>query len=374
MKNQGTEQNNVVDETEQNGLLDFNWESEDDFTFGAEPESVKEEEELSEEEQEEKADPSEKEEELNFFNEDEEGDAEDDDSSDKTVEGSLYSDAFKDLKEHGIFKHVEVEEDEEISAERLIELQEQEYEIEMAQRLNSWASSDLDPDAQAFIKFKLQGGETKDFFSELEKSSDLPEGDINDVDFQDEIIRYQLRSEGDWSEDEIEDRLEYLESTGKKKDFAKRYDSKLEIEREKKKEKLLEKAKESKQISRQQEEDFKKAVKTTLSKTSEVNGFKFTPKEKDKYFDMLTKRDHKLAENKMVTGFQKKMGEILQDTEKLLLLTKLIDSDFDFSGFKKKVETNKVKQVKSNIQKRQSTKLGGFGSSTQGESLANLFD
>lgn len=353
----------------QNDLLAFNWEDDevDFFATGGEKTTTPVEEELKEEKPKEQL--KEELEEEEFFEESKMNKEETNIDSNN----SIYLDVLKDLKEQGIFKHIELEEDEDIDAERFAELQQEEYETEIAARLETWATQELDPDAQAFIKFKVQGGNTQDFFKEYSKSSDIPEGDIDDESYQDAVIRYQLKQEG-WSNDEIEDRLEYLEDSGKKKDFARRYDARVKEQIEKNREKLLKQAEEQRQKAKQIEDNFKASVKDALAEVNEISGFKISQQDKNRIYDLLTKRNFKLSENQMITGFQKKMGEILQDTEKLILLAKLIDSDFDFTEMKKQIETKKVKEVKSNLQKYQSSKPSGFGSSTQGRSLADLFD
>lgn len=354
----------------QNDLLAFNWEEgEDDFFATGEKKTTPPVKEEPKEVEPTEEKPKEEEPKEDFFEESKTKEKE----TDINVNSSIYLDVLKDLKEQGIFKHVELEEGEDIDAERFAELQQEEYDTEIAARLETWATQELDPDAQAFIKFKVQGGNTEDFFKEYSKSSDIPEGDIENESHQDAVIKYQLKQEG-WSNDEIEDRLEYLENSGKKKDFAKRYDAKLKEQIEKNKSKLLEQAEEQKQKAKQVEDNFKASVKDALSEVNEVSGFKISQQDKGKIYDLLTKRNFKLSENQMITGFQKKMGDILQDTEKLILLAKLIDSDFDFTEMKKQIETKKVKEVKSNLQKHQSSKPSGFGSSTQGRSLADLFD
>lgn len=354
----------------QNDLLAFNWEDDevDFFATGGEKTTTPVEEESKEVKSTEEK-PKEELKEEEFFEESKMNKEE----TDVDSNNSIYLDVLKDLKEQGIFKHIELEEGEDIDAEKFAELQQEEYETEIAARLETWATQELDPDAQAFIKFKVQGGSTQDFFKEYSKSSDIPEGDIDDESYQDAVIRYQLKQEG-WSNDEIEDRLEYLEDSGKKRDFAKRYDARVKEQIEKNKDKLLKQAEEQRQKAKQIEDNFKASVKDALAEVNEISGFKISQQDKNRIYDLLTKRNFKLSENQMITGFQKKMGDILQDTEKLILLAKLIDSDFDFTEMKKQIETKKVKEVKSNLQKYQSSKPSGFGSSTQGRSLADLFD
>ena len=368
-------------ETSQNGLMDFNWDESgaDSFfglnEFGEEPKPIEEKTpkpvvkttsppatETIEPDKEE----VEKQEELSFF--EEEGKT----KKESTADSTFYEDVYKDLKEAGIFKHIELEDGEELDADRLYELQQEEIEAEVTSRLNAWASQELDEDAKAFIKFKIQGGDTSEFFKTYQNTSEITLGDIEDEDYQDNLIRYQLQKEG-WDKDEIEDRLEFLTESNKKSKFAERYHDRLIKEQEKEKQALVKQAEEQKIRVKQQEEQFRASIKDTLDTNKEINGIKFTDKDKGNLINFLTKRE-KLEDGRVITGFQKKLSESFNDPKKIALLAKILNDDFDFSSFEKSAITKKTKEIKRNIEQRQSMRPTGSGSSSGANSLASLFD
>lgn len=378
----------IVD-TSQNDLLNFNWDAngEESFfglnEFGDETPSNEEKQKTpqatatpvqsddTDTDEPEKEKKSKKEEEkLSFFEEE----ADEDKSKEKTstADGSIYEDVYKDLKEAGIFKHVELEEDEELDADRFYELQQEEYDKEVEERLSTWATKDLDEDAQAFIKFKLQGGNTSEFFKTYQNTSEITLGDIEDEDYQDSLIRYQLQKEG-WDRDEIEDRLEFLTESNKKSKFAEKYHDRLVQEQEKEKQALVKQAEEQKTRARQQEEQFKTSIKETLDTNKEINGIKFSDKDKNGLINFLTKKE-KLEDGRVITGFQRKLSESFSDPKKIALLAKILNDDFDFSSFEKSAITKKTKEIKRNIEQRQSMRPSGSGSSSGANSLASLFD
>ena len=368
-------------ETSQNGLMDFNWDESgaDSFfglnEFGEEPKPIEEKTpkpvvkttsppatETIEPDKEE----IEKQEEVSFF--EEEGET----KKESTADNTFYEDVYKDLKEAGIFKHIELEDGEELDADRLYELQQEEIEAEVTSRLNAWASQELDEDAKAFIKFKIQGGDTSEFFKTYQNTSEITLGDIEDEDYQDNLIRYQLQKEG-WDKDEIEDRLEFLTESNKKSKFAERYHDRLIKEQEKEKQALVKQAEEQKIRVKQQEEQFRASIKDTLDTNKEINGIKFTDKDKGNLINFLTKRE-KLEDGRVITGFQRKLSESFNDPKKIALLAKILNDDFDFSSFEKSAITKKTKEIKRNIEQRQSMRPTGSGSSSGANSLASLFD
>ena len=367
-------------ETSQNGLMDFNWDESgaDSFfglnEFGEEPKPIEEKTPKSvvqttppptTETIESDKEEVEKQEESSFFEEDET-------KKESTTDNAFYEDVYKDLKEAGIFKHVELEDGEELDADRLYELQQEEIEAEVTSRLDAWASQELDEDAKAFIKFKIQGGDTSEFFKTYQNTSEITLGDIEDEDYQDNLIRYQLQKEG-WDKDEIEDRLEFLTESNKKSKFAERYHDRLIKEQEKEKQALVKQAEEQKIRAKQQEEQFRASIKDTLDTNKEINGIKFTDKDKGNLINFLTKKE-KLEDGRVITGFQKKLSESFNDPKKIALLAKILNDNFDFSSFEKSAITKKTKEIKRNIEQRQSMRPTGSGSSSGANSLASLFD
>ena len=368
-------------ETSQNGLMDFNWDESgaDSFfglnEFGEEPKPIEEKTPKSvvqttppttTETIEPSKEEVEKQEELSFFEE------EDETKKESTTDNTFYEDVYKDLKEAGIFKHVELEDGEELDADKLYELQQEEIEAEVTSRLDAWASQELDEDAKAFIKFKIQGGDTSEFFKTYQSTSEITLGDIKDEDYQDNLIRYQLQKEG-WDKDEIEDRLEFLTESNKKSKFAERYHDRLIKEQEKEKQALVKQAEEQKIRTKQQEEQFRSSIKDTLDTNKEINGIKFTDKDKGNLINFLTKKE-KLEDGRVITGFQRKLSESFNDPKKIALLAKILNDDFDFSSFEKSAITKKTKEIKRNIEQRQSMRPTGSGSSSGANSLASLFD
>ena len=368
-------------ETSQNGLMDFNWDESgaDSFfglnEFGEEPKPIEEKTPKSvvqttpppaTETIESDKEEVEKQEESSFFEE------EDETKKESTTDNTFYEDVYKDLKEAGIFKHIELEDGEELDADRLYELQQEEIEAEVTSRLDAWASQELDEDAKAFIKFKIQGGDTSEFFKTYQNTSEITLGDIEDEDYQDNLIRYQLQKEG-WDKDEIEDRLEFLTESNKKSKFAERYHDRLIKEQEKEKQALVKQAEEQKIRAKQQEEQFRASIKDTLDTNKEINGIKFTDKDKSNLINFVTKRE-KLEDGRVITGFQRKLSESFNDPKKIALLAKILNDDFDFSSFEKSAITKKTKEIKRNIEQRQSMRPTGSGSSSGANSLASLFD
>lgn len=284
---------------------------------------------------------------------------------------------FNSFKEQGIIKHIDLEEDiESLDEDTFKELLYQDYEEEVNSRIEQWATQELDEDAQAFIKFKKNGGRTEDFFSTFSKvtSSNLS-GNIEDEKFQDKVIRKQLAEEGDWDEEEIQDRLDHLARLGKKQSVAEKYYNKIKQAQQKEANNLLKRQEEYKQQVEQNKLQFRNTVKESLNKTQEVKGLKITAKDRATLYNFITKEDQVVGD-RQVTGFQRAITEAVQDPEKMLLLAKLLATDFDMSEFEKKAKIQETKKIKENLESRKgfrpSTSSGG--NLAGGKSLSDLWD
>ena len=300
----------------------------------------------------------------------EEGDLEDAPAGNEDTKG-YWNDVYSDFKDSGLFNHVDLEEGEVLTSERLLELQETEYETEVSTRIKSWAD-EMDDDAKAFIKFKANGGNTSEFFDTYQNSTGVPQGEITEESHQDKVIRYQLKKEG-WDADEIEDRLEYLTTSKKKEAVAKRYNKKLATSSEQEKAALTAKLEQGKIAAKKEEDNFKNTIKSTLGDSKEIRGFKITPKDQENLYSLLTRKQFKTQGGKSITGFQKKIGEAFQDPEKMILIAKLVDSDFDMTSFEKKATTKSTRTIKRRIEGRRGSGLSGSASVAGEGSLADLF-
>lgn len=285
-------------------------------------------------------------------------------------ETSIYDDVYKDLKDYGVLKHVNIEENESLTPERLKELYEQDYESEVSQRLKNFADNELGDEGKNLIRFIQSGGKVSDFVS-LYKDTEIPEGNIEDENFQDDLIRYQLKKE-EYDHDEIEDFIENLTNSGKKAVRAKRIFERLSAEKERQREKAIFEQEEAKKARIRENNAYREIIKSTLNENKEINGFKINDKEKNELYHFITNPNVPSGES-YTTGIMDKLNKVFKEPSKLVLLAKILKSDFDFKDFKKKVETETTNKVKSNLENRKGLVKSSVGSSTDKINLAEIF-
>lgn len=285
---------------------------------------------------------------------------------------SLYTDLFKDLKNNGLFNHVDINEEDDLTEEDFFELQKEDYEKEINSRIEEWVK-ELDNDAKDFISFKRKGGRTEDFLNYLNKNKTIfLDGDLEDENYQDYLLRDKLQSEG-WDDEEIEENLENLKNKGKKLQLAQKHYKKISQEINKERENILRQQEQQQQLAKIREEEYKQELKENLNSNNNFKGFSINNKDKNKIFNFITERAYKTEDNVKLTGFQKSLNEAIRDKEKVVILSHLLMNDFDLSNFEKQVVTKKTKEIKNNLEKRKSLKPIKNNGYEQ-KSLADFFD
>lgn len=263
---------------------------------------------------------------------------------------NIYLDFFNDLKDKGIFRNVELPEDEELTADKLFELQEQEIESEVTNRLNVFGDR-LGDDGKHFLQYIQAGGKASNYFDVIKEYSLDLEGDLDDEAYQDKIIRYKMSKDGR-DEEEIEERLEYLSEKGKKKQVAERSLNVISKDIEEEKKEIIESVKREKEELRERKRNYREALKLSIAEINEIKGIKVSQNEKEDIVDFLTRDAYTSNDGQTITEFQKRLYDVFNDTDKSILLAKMLMTDFDLSDFAKSIETKSIKKVRSNLENR----------------------
>jgi hypothetical protein len=253
------------------------------------------------------------------------------------------------LKEQGVFSNTKLP-DENIDEEGFVGLVEDEVESRVTETFEGFFE-EMDDDGKAFLKFKKEGGSTKDFFNVIKETSAVPTGDIDDENYQKRFLKYYYENIEKLDAEDTEERIEYLEENGKIEKFAKKYQPKVEQLQIKEKTALANRIKEAKQFDDESTKDFHTKLKSTLDGAETIKDFTIAKTEKNDLFNFITKPSIKVGKNKFITGLQQGLQNASKDYDTLILLAKLIKSDFDVSGIETKEKTKQVRKLKSNLQR-----------------------
>lgn len=276
-----------------------------------------------------------------------------DDTKPGDVDDKFYTTLASELKEKGIFQNVEIKEGEEIDEDKFFELQDSEIESRVEETFEAFFE-EMDEDGKAFLKFKKAGGSTQEFMQVYQNTFSIDGVNLDEDKEQDLILTHYMRTVDAMDEDEITDRIDWLKENGKKKAFAEKYLNKLkDIDTERK----TAIATRAEQISKQKEKSSKKFnedLDKELNSTQSVGSFNFEKVDKKGLMNFITKPTVKVGKNKYITEFQAELGEIFkgegENRKKLLLLAKLVKTQFDVKDLIAETKTNVVKDAKSKLQ------------------------
>jgi hypothetical protein len=359
-------------------LADFNWDNGDDFfgtttledkkeesSFGEEQNKPSKLNEVQEEEEPEKLGPQkeEKEVEEDFF------DAEETTEEETSSKSSQWSSLYKELKSKGVIS-IEVE-DEEIDADKFIEIQEEEIEARLDETIQAFMS-ELDDDAKAFLKFKREGGDTKQFFDIYSKLSEIPVLSIDDERSQERFLEYYYSNYEDLDIDDVDDKIQWLKETGKLGKYAEKIYDQLQEDEEQMKAEVLERQKRTAAQQEEQRKQLVKDLKHTIDTTGAIKDWNITQKDKKELHGYMTKPAVKVGPNQFLTQFQNDLQGVFKDKEKMILLAKIISSDFDATDLKEKAKTEVIRETRQKINNQKANpSISTKGSRNKG--LADYF-
>lgn len=293
------------------------------------------------------------------------------DKPDDVNDSSVFGDLTKDLKELGVFSSVDFGEDEEVTSDVFFEKFEEEVS-NRAENIIQGLMSNLDDDAATFLKFKSQGGSTEEFFRLYGQVSELPVSNVDSAENQEAFLRYYYATEEELDSDDIDDRITAFTESGKLERYAKKYFSKVEQQYANERDSLLKQQEDFKKQQVENQKQFRINLKNIISTEKELGDLTLDPKKDIHLVDFITKPIYDKETKSNITGFQKKMAEVFNDEKKLLLLAKLVASDFDLSSVKKKGET--TANIKTLNTLRTKREMHANSRKNENKSLADYFN
>ena len=304
-----------------------------------------------------------------------------DKGTEKPASKSIFSDLALDLRDRGTFRFAKLEDNEEVDEDRLHDLVDQEVEGRTDETFEAFFE-DLGDDGKDFLKFSRDGGNFADFARVYGRPTlGIDEFDANDESHRKQVITHYLMSMDDeLTQQEAEEQFEVMEESGKSKKASERYFAKIQQQDAEEKRQLLAAQQEAAQNREKAVKAFQKTLTEAINSTDEYKGFSFSAEEKKKLNNSILKPTIQVGKNKYIPAFNHKLGEILkaqspEARQKLLLIAKLVESDFDMSDFSAKVVTKKAREVQSRLRtQQQGVRPSSSGISSNKKSLAEYID
>ena len=252
---------------------------------------------------------------------------------------------FKLLKEKGI---LDFDDDEEIDEDSAKDLIEDGFDRAVDNKVGE-ILGELDDTRKGIIKFIANGGDLSQL-SSVVGNKDISAFDISKESDQVRLVKKYLTESDFGDADEIEAQVQFLKDRGTLEKQAKKFYEKEEAKTKKQEQALLEQQQQAKEEAKIKAREFKKKLVNTIEENPEINDFTFSRKDKD-LPDYINDATIKLENGKTMSPFYKDLYGVMQDPKKLVLLAKIVRSDFDFSNIKNKVVTTTTKKIKDNVER-----------------------
>lgn len=295
----------------------------------------------------------------------------DDNTGKEETDKEFFTTLAVEMKEKGVFQFAEIKEGEEIDEERFLELQDEELDGRLNATLTNLFKG-LDDDGKSYIKHIKDGGNTASFIQIYGSEIDLEGINTDNEAERDALIRYYLTSVDEKDAEETEELLKFYKDGGKDKANADKYLTVLKKAKEKRVKAYEDGEVERKTKAKAAAQEFFNSLVETAEKTEKLAGiFSLTKEDKKKLPAFIHKASIRVGDDRYVPPFQVKLAQVLkaktkEDKEKLLLLGKILESDFDFSDVIPAVATKVATKVKSKLREAKNgsvraTSAGGYG-------------
>lgn len=313
--------------------------------------------------------------EFNFgeSNSEEEEESKEEQTNEKNTKVSSKS-TLEFLKEKGIIDF-ELEEGEELTDELAEEKLEDFLDDSIAAGVDE-IIKDLPDALKNMIKFVNNGG---DFSTLLAKMSSNVSSSINkNTDMTKEenqvlAVTSDLREQG-YDDEYIETHIQVLKDTGKLETMSSKSFEKITAKQSAEEQAELDRVTKAKEEFKKKQRLLKSDLTTHISSLKDIKGIALSPNDQKELPSYISDMNIELADGRITTGLQKDLFSIFGDKDKLVLLAKLVKSEFDFSSIAKKEVAKFSKEVNKDLQNTTTIKGSKGSSQKQRRSLADLLD
>lgn len=266
----------------------------------------------------------------------------------KTSSSNLSTIEF--LKEKG-FVNYELEEGQELTEEIAENLLEDSWEASIESAVEE-TIKDLPQEIKDLIRYSAKGGNYRDLLKSLSSTNEglSKNSDINEESVQIEAVTADLLSQGHDSE-YIEAQIEFLKDSGKLESIATKSFNKIiekqEAERASQLESIENRKKENKKLAR----EYKSSMVSHISSLKDLKGIPLTKEDKETLPTYISDPSIELEDGRVISGLQADLFKVMADKDKIVLLAKLLKTDFNFSAIERKKETETARGFKEEIRR-----------------------
>ena len=255
------------------------------------------------------------------------------------------------LKEKGLVDY-ELEEGKELTEEEAENLLEDSWEKALEAEVES-TIKDLPQDIKDLIKFASKGGNVGELLGKMVQhatSGITKNSDISNEDVQVLAVTMDLRNQG-YDQEYIDDQIEFLKEKDKLEGIAKKSYDKIIAEQEAETAGQVERQKETAELRKKQAREYKSNITTHINGLAETNGLPISIQDKISLPTYISEPNVELQDGRFVSEMQADLFKVMADKDKIVLLAKLLKTDFDFSAIERKKQSQAARGVREAVER-----------------------
>jgi hypothetical protein len=282
------------------------------------------------------------------------------------------------LKEKGLVDY-ELEEGQELTDDDAENLLEDSWEASLEKEVEA-TIKDLPEELKQLIKFATKGGDVGDLLgkmvqhatSGINKNSDMENEDVQVL-----AVTMDLRSQG-YDQEEIDAQIEFLKEKDKLEGIAKKAFDRIVQAQEEETAGQVERQKQVIEHKKKAAREYKSNITTHINSLEDAGGLPISKQDKTILPTYISEPTVELQDGRFVSEMQADLFKVMADKDKIVLLAKLLKSDFDFSAIERKKQTQAARGIKEEIQRADKTasvtSSSGGGHKPQKKNLVDLLD
>lgn len=265
--------------------------------------------------------------------------------------------ALEFLKEKGLVKF-EVEDGKTLTEEEAEGLIEDSWEAGIEEALDQ-EIKELPEEVKNLIKYATKGGNVGELLSKMVTYATSPINKNSDISLettQIAAITADLRSQ-DFDQEYIDTQIEFLKDSGKLATIGEKAYNKIVAAQEKEIQQEVQNKKAEVENNKIKAREYKLKVTNHVNSLTEVGGLPLSKEDKKILPIYISEPTVELKDGRFVSELQADIFKAMSDPNKIVLLAKLVKSDFDFSAVVRRGVTQQSNEVKKVIQNADKTAL-----------------
>jgi len=285
-------------------------------------------------------------------------DTEDDEPDDKTPSSKKEpatnvnnKQTLEFLKEKGLVDY-ELEEGKELSEEEAEHLIEDSWEKALEVEVEA-TIKDLPQDIKDLIKFASKGGNVGELLGKMIQhatSGITKDSDIENEDVQVLAVTMDLKSQG-YDQEYIDSQIEFLKEKDKLEGIAKKSYDKIIANQESETAGQVQRQKEVADNRKRQAREYKTNITSHINSLNETGGLPLSKQDKTSLPTYISEPNVELQDGRFVSEMQADLFKVMADKDKIVLLAKLLKTDFDFSAIERKKQTQAARGVREAVER-----------------------